>query len=73
MSSGNPYDEYVDEDSYFVLNVQSAQLQKFSLKKKSIKEAFASEAEKLNKFFLESRNEAMNDVFLKSFGDYINN
>lgn len=72
VSSGNPYDEYVDENSYFVLNIQSSKIQKFGLKKKSVKEAFASEGEKTDKFFSENNSEAINDTFLKSLGDYLN-
>lgn len=72
VSSGNPYDEYFDEDSYFVLKAGN-QVQKLSLKKKSVKDVFASEAEKVNKFFSENNGDIVNDNFLKNLGDYLNN
>jgi len=37
VSSGNPYDEYVDEDSYFLLTAGN-EMKKLNLKKKSVKE-----------------------------------
>jgi hypothetical protein len=72
VTTGNSFDEYVDEDSYFVLNVQNNQVQKLSLKKKSVKEAFASEGERLNRFFSENSDNAINELFLKNLGDYLN-
>jgi len=71
VSSGNPYDEYVDEDSYFVLTAGN-EMKKLNLKKKSVKEVFASEGEKVNKFFSENNSDTINDDFLKSLGDYLN-
>lgn len=71
VTTGNSFDEYVDEDSYFVLNVQNNQVQKLSLKKKSLKEAFASEGERLNRFFSENSDNAINELFLKNLGDYL--
>ncbi|HTK21999.1 MAG TPA: carboxypeptidase-like regulatory domain-containing protein, partial [Mucilaginibacter sp.] len=41
-SYGNNYDEYEDENTYYVYNVQTKQLQPLALKKKAIKAAFAS-------------------------------
>ena len=72
-TTGNPYDEYVDEDTYFSLNVKNNQMQKFSLKRKSLKEAFAREGEKLNRFFSENNDRALNEVFIKDLGNYLNN
>lgn len=71
-SSGNPYDEYIDENSYFVLNIQNNQMQKFGLKKKSVREAFISEKDKADKFFSENNSDIINDISLKSLGDYLN-
>jgi hypothetical protein len=51
--TGNDYDEYEDNFTYYVYNVQSGQMQKLSLKKKSIKEDFAGDADKVNKFITE--------------------
>ncbi len=73
VTTGNPYDEYVDEDSYFVFNAKNNQMQKLLLKKKSIKETFAAEGEKLNKFLSEHSSDTMNETFLKDLGDDLNN
>ncbi|MDB5139808.1 MAG: hypothetical protein JWR12_1724 [Mucilaginibacter sp.] len=71
-STGNNYDEYVDEYTYYVLNVQSKQLQELSLKKKSIKAVFAGEGKKLDSFFDAYSAGNINDAYLKSLGDYMN-
>lgn len=71
-STGNPYDEYIDENAYYVLNVLNKQFQKVSLKKKALKEAFASEGEKPDRFFAEHSQDIINDDFIKSLGDYLN-
>ena len=73
VSSGNPYDEYADENTYYVLNVQSNQVQKLALKKKSMKEIFGNEGNKLNTFLTEHSADSFDDHFLKSLGSYVNN
>jgi len=70
-STGNNYDEYVDEDTYYVLNVQTKQLQPLGLKKKAIKTAFANEGNKINSFF-EAYTDKIDDSYLKKLGDYMN-
>jgi hypothetical protein len=69
-SSGNNYDEYADEYTYFAYNVQTKQLLKFALKKKSIKAAFASDADKVNAFF-ESNDDKIDDAFLSKLSAYL--
>ncbi len=68
---GNDYDEYVDEADYYVLDVQSNQRQKLTLKKKSIKENFAKEADKVNKY-LSDNSGSIDDAYLSRLGDYMN-
>lgn len=70
-STGNNYDEYVDEPTYYVLNVQSQQVQEFKLKKKSIKAAFPNEGSKLEKFF-QLNSESINDSYLEDLGRFLN-
>jgi len=70
-SSGNNYDEYEDDNTYFVYNVQTKQLHKFALKKKAIKAAFASDADKVNAFF-ESEDGEIDDAFLRKLGASLN-
>lgn len=72
MSEGNNYDEYVDEDTYYVYNVQSNSLQKISLKKKAIKESFAKDADKLSKFMSDHSSDTIDDNYLASLGEYMN-
>ncbi|HTK21081.1 MAG TPA: hypothetical protein VL442_16275, partial [Mucilaginibacter sp.] len=70
-SYGNNYDEYEDENTYYVYNVQTKQLQPLALKKKAIKAAFASDADKVNSFF-ETDSDKIDDTFLNKLGAYLN-
>ena len=71
-SHGNDYDEYVDDATYFVMDAQTKQLQKLSLKKKSLKEDFAKDADRLNKF-ISANSGDIDDAYLSKLGDYLNN
>lgn len=68
---GNDYDEYVDEGTYYVLNVSNNQLKKFSLKKKSLKEVFSADGNNLNKFMTDNSSD-IDDAYLNKLGDYMN-
>jgi hypothetical protein len=70
-STGNNYDEYVDEPAYYVIDVKADQVMKLSLKKKSIKEDFAKEADKVNKF-ISSNSGDIDDAYLSNLGAYMN-
>ena len=72
MSQGNNYDEYVDEYTYYVYNVQNNALQKITLKKKAIKETFAADGDKVTKFISDHSSETIDDTYLASLGDYMN-
>lgn len=72
MTTGNNYDEYVDESSYYVLNVQTNQMQKFTLKKKVIKEVFAKEGDRSNKFIADHASDDIDDFYLSSLGSTLN-
>ena len=71
VTHGNDYDEYVDDADYYVLDVQSNQAKKFSLRKKGIKEAFPQDADKVNKF-MSANSGDINDVYLSKLGDALN-
>ncbi|MDB5152810.1 MAG: hypothetical protein JWR54_1561 [Mucilaginibacter sp.] len=71
MSTGNNYDEYKDESVYYVVKLPGGQPVKIDLRKKSIKAAFAADADKVNKFFSDNDKD-IDDDFLKSLGDYMN-
>ncbi|WP_426669710.1 carboxypeptidase-like regulatory domain-containing protein [Mucilaginibacter sp. McL0603] len=70
-SSGNNYDEFKDESVYYVVKLPGGQPQKVLLKKKSIKTVFAADADKANKF-LSDNDRDIDDDYLKSLGDYMN-
>lgn len=72
ITTGNSYDEFVDENIYYVLTIQNNQVKKLTLKKKSIKEAFEIEENKLNTFFTNHSADLIDEHFLKILGDYIN-
>ncbi len=69
---GHDYDEYIDEPDYYVFDLQANQSKKFSLRKKSIKEAFAKEADKINKY-LSSNSGDIDDAYLSKLGAFMNN
>lgn len=71
IQHGNDYDEYVDDANYFVYDVEAKQVLKLSLKKKSIKEDFAKEADKVNKF-LSSNSGSIDDEYLTKLGTFLN-
>ena len=72
MSSGNNYDEYVNEEEYYVLNLQTNQTQKLFPKKKALKAYFANEGDKLNKFFADNSPDTIDDSYLSNLGTYMN-
>jgi len=69
-TSGNPYDEYVDKATYYVIGKDGAPLQ-ISLKKKALKEAFKEDTEKLNQFFASNGGD-IDDDYLRGLGEYMN-
>jgi hypothetical protein len=70
-STGNNYDEYVDDDTYYVLDVQHNQLKQLTLRKKSIKAVFAGENSKVDSY-LSTNSGSIDDDYLKGLGDYLN-
>jgi hypothetical protein len=71
-STGNHYDEYVDEPTYYVLNVKTSALQKISLKAKAIKQVFAADADKVKAYFSDHADDDINDTFLSNLADSLN-
>jgi hypothetical protein len=70
-STGNNYDEYVDQNFYYVVK-DGGQPVKLQLKKKAIKEAFAADADKLNKFMSAAGSSDIDEVYLKQLGEAMN-
>jgi CarboxypepD_reg-like domain len=71
--SGNNYDEYVDESSYFLVDGKTRAVKKVELKKKSIKEAYAAEAEKTQKYFSDHSDQDINEEFVIGLTNQLNN
>ncbi|MFI5137792.1 MAG: hypothetical protein ACHQIM_08180, partial [Sphingobacteriales bacterium] len=59
------------EYNYYVYNVQTGQIQQFNLKKKSLKSVFAGDGKKIDSFF-DAYSGSIDDGYLKSLGDYMN-
>ena len=68
---GQDHDEYRDDFVYYVLDVETNKVQEFSLKKKSIKDAFPKEADKVTKFLTENRK-SIDDTYIHNLGIYVN-
>jgi len=71
-STGNAYDSFQDEFTYYIMNVKTNMLQKLPLKKKAIKEVFAQEPDKLNKFMGDNSGSSIDESYLANLGDYMN-
>jgi len=70
VSHGHDYDEYVDDDTYYFV-ADGGQPQKFAPKKKALKELFAKDADKLNKF-MSANSGSINDEYLGKLGAAMN-
>jgi hypothetical protein len=71
-SSGNKYDEYIDEVAYYVIDAKTSVLQKVSLKSKAIKQVFAADADKVKAYFDAHKDDDINEEFLKGLGESVN-
>jgi hypothetical protein len=71
-SSGNKYDEYIDEAAYYVVDAKTSVPQKISLKSKAIKQVFAADADKVKAFYNEHKSEDTDEIFLAKLGAYVN-
>lgn len=71
VSHGNDYDEYVDDADYYVWDIQANKPQKFTLKKKSLKEGFPNEEDKVNKYVSDNKG-SIDETYLSKLGDYMN-
>jgi hypothetical protein len=70
-STGNNYDEYIDQNFYYVVK-DGGQPVKLLLKKKALKEAFAADADKLNKFMTAAGSGDIDENYVKQLGDAMN-
>ncbi len=72
--SGDKENQYIDEFEYYVVNVsaKAAPAAKFSLKKKSIKEAFGAGGPNVDAYFAQHKDDDINEAFVKELGEYLN-
>jgi phage-related tail fiber protein len=70
--SGNNYDEYVDESTYYAVDLKTNTVIPFELKKKSIKEAFGTDKPNTDKYFSEHKEDDFNDDFITGLVNYLN-
>ena len=71
IESGNKYDEYIDEQMYFILSPKQ-ELIKISFKKKNIEKVLESESSKVNAFFSQHKNEPVDENLVKELLRYLN-
>jgi hypothetical protein len=71
VETGNNYDEYVDKQTYFWVSSEgNAGI--FELNKKSIREVFGREKEKINAFFSAHKYVVVDDGFVRNLINYLN-
>jgi hypothetical protein len=71
VTTGNTYDEYADESSYYVMNLTTTFFQPLILNKKSIRAIFATEGNKADDF-LATHKIKEDDAWVKALGDAMN-
>ena len=62
--SGNKFDEYKDEVTYYIVLPGGKEFKKVELKKKSIKQTLNADAAKVNDYFSAHEQDAVNEDFL---------
>jgi hypothetical protein len=72
VETGNNFDEFVNEQTYYYVDQLSNKGGTFELKKKSIKEVFAMEKGKTNTYFADHKADQVNDQFIGNFITYLN-
>ncbi len=70
VATGNNFDSYQDVGTYYLLNEKTHQLQQFGLKKKAIKQLFANQANKVDKFMSDNYDD-IDDGYLTRLGEYM--
>jgi hypothetical protein len=71
-SSGNNYDEFVDDNRYYVYFDKDKRYETIDLKKKSIKAVLENEKPKVDTWFLQNGNADIDERFVKGLIDYLN-
>src|SRR6185503_14174473 len=68
-STGNNFDLYEDDFTYYILNVKTNRLAKIGLKRKALKQAFAADEAKADTYFKNNGGD-IDDGYLAAMGDY---
>ena len=63
--SGNNFDEFVDDYTYFINNIAEKKLETFELKKKSLLKVLSADNIKVNEFFNAHKSELIDENFVK--------
>ena len=71
IESGNKYDEYTDQEEYFILSPKQ-ELLKFTFKKKNIEKVLEAESSKVGTFFSQHKADAVDEDFVKKLLQYLN-
>jgi hypothetical protein len=72
VETGNNYDEYVDENEYYVGMPGGKEFKKVEFKKKAIKETFPAQQAKVNEYFSAHRDDNINENFLTGLIGFLN-
>jgi len=71
-STGNTYDEFVDNNVYYLFNLKNNSFQQIALKKKALKEAFVDESAKFNAFASDHADDKIDESYLIGLGNAMN-
>jgi hypothetical protein len=72
MSQGNNFDSYTDTYEYYLIDAKTGASKKIVLKKKAIKALVPAETAKLNKYVADHSADTMDDSYITSLGQYLN-
>lgn len=72
MQTGKDYNEYKDDNEYYVLNESNSASQMVRLKPKDIKAVFISKKDKTDAYFKQHRDDEINEKFLIGLIEYLN-
>jgi len=72
MTQGNNFDSYTDTFEYYLIDAKTGTTQKIVLKKKAIKTLLPGETDKLNKYVTDHSADTMDDSYIVSLGQYLN-
>ncbi|MBS1662198.1 MAG: carboxypeptidase-like regulatory domain-containing protein [Bacteroidetes bacterium] len=70
--SGNPYDEYVDNNTYYVVLPGGLKARRIEMKKKYIKDILPEDANRVNQYFSKHRYDPIDEALLKDLILFLN-